>query len=256
MIELPESLQRSVLIHAPREAVFRYFADSKRFAAWWGIGSSIDPRPGGAVKIRYPNNVVAVGEVVAIDPPRSVIFTYGYEEPSRGISPGGSRVTVTLEANAEGTVVHLRHEFADARIRDQHVQGWRYQLALFSRTVSSELQSDAAERVDAYLRAWGEPDTAERRRLLEASAAKEIVLRDSYGATSGLEDLLEHLAAVQIYMPGMTLERSGQVRECQGTAVAGWVAKGKNGERRASGTNVYDFAPDGRISRVVGLWES
>ena len=36
-----------VRIEADRETVFRYFTDSGRWAAWWGAGSTIDPRPGG-----------------------------------------------------------------------------------------------------------------------------------------------------------------------------------------------------------------
>ena len=43
-------VERTVLIAARRETVFDYFTDSARFAAWWGKGSTIDPRPGGALR--------------------------------------------------------------------------------------------------------------------------------------------------------------------------------------------------------------
>jgi len=49
MTALPHSLNRAVVIRARRETVFRFFPDSTRFAAWWGSGSAIEPRPGGAV---------------------------------------------------------------------------------------------------------------------------------------------------------------------------------------------------------------
>lgn len=62
----PHRLDRTVLIRATRATVVRHFTDSARFAAWWGTGSSIDARPGGAVLIRYPNGVEAGGEVVAV----------------------------------------------------------------------------------------------------------------------------------------------------------------------------------------------
>ena len=43
---------RTVVICAPREAVYRYFTDSERFARWWGTGSRIwaarQKRPGSA----------------------------------------------------------------------------------------------------------------------------------------------------------------------------------------------------------------
>ena len=57
-------LQRSLLIRAERSTVYGYFIDSARFAAWWGQGSSIDGKPGGAVRIVYPDGSVASGSVL------------------------------------------------------------------------------------------------------------------------------------------------------------------------------------------------
>ena len=81
------TLQRTVLLCAPRETVFRYFTDSQRSAAWWGKGSEIDPHPGGRVRIVYPNGAVASGEVLEIAPPERVVFSYGYEDPTKPIRP-------------------------------------------------------------------------------------------------------------------------------------------------------------------------
>ena len=122
MAELSEVLDREITICARRETVFRYFTDSERFAKWWGAGSHIDPRPGGAVLIRYPNAVQVTGEVVEIDPPRRIVFTYSYA----GKTPtDGTLVTITLDETGAGTVLKLRHAFSSAKIRDLHVQGWR-----------------------------------------------------------------------------------------------------------------------------------
>ena len=123
---LDHVLERTVLIRARRETVFRYFTDSERFAAWWGAGSTIDARPGGALRIRYPNGALASGEVVEVVPHQRVVFTYGYEDAAKPVRPGGSRVVITLEERKDGTLLHLRHELPDAASRDQHVQGWRY----------------------------------------------------------------------------------------------------------------------------------
>src|SRR5882762_7201438 len=64
MSDLPHILERTVHIKAPRDAVFRYFTDSRLWAGWLGSGSTIDPRPGGKVLIRYPGGVEVSGEVV------------------------------------------------------------------------------------------------------------------------------------------------------------------------------------------------
>ncbi len=45
MTSLEHALERSVLICATRRTVFSYFTDNRRFADWWGEGSSIEPRP-------------------------------------------------------------------------------------------------------------------------------------------------------------------------------------------------------------------
>ena len=78
-MKLEFSLERTVLIRATRQTVFRYFTDSARFASLWGAGSRIDPMPDGEVRIVYPGNEVALGKVVEISEPERVVFTYGYE---------------------------------------------------------------------------------------------------------------------------------------------------------------------------------
>src|SRR5205823_3575693 len=69
---LPHHLDRTIVVEAPQPAVFRYFTDSERWAAWWGQGSTIDARPGGRVFIRYANGVEAAGEVVEVDAPSRI----------------------------------------------------------------------------------------------------------------------------------------------------------------------------------------
>jgi uncharacterized protein YndB with AHSA1/START domain len=138
MTSLPHVLERSILICAQRATVFRYFTDSARFADWWGQGSVIDGRKGGAFVIRYPNGVTASGEVVDLVPDERVVMSYGYDDPGKPIPPGGSLVTITLHERPGGTLLHLRHEVAEAKVRDEHVQGWRYQLAVFANVAARD----------------------------------------------------------------------------------------------------------------------
>ena len=87
------SLNRTIEIGARRATVFRFFTDSARWARWWGDGSSIEPRVGGAVKIRYPDGTTASGVVRELEPDRAIAFSYGYDDPDKPIAPGGSLVT-------------------------------------------------------------------------------------------------------------------------------------------------------------------
>ena len=250
---LSHALDRQVVIRARRETVFRYFTDSARWAAWWGAGSTIEPRPGGKVHIRHPNGVEAGGEVLEIAPPERIVFTLGYAS-GQPIPIGGSRVTIHLEDDPAGTRLHLHHELPDAATRDHHEQGWRYQLAVFGNVVADERNADAAARVDQWLAMWSERDDATRDRLLAELVTPDVSFRDRFSLLEGLEDLRPHLAAVHRFMPGMSLARVDEVRHCQGTLLADWVAKGADGAERGRGTNVFTLAPDGRIAGVIGFW--
>lgn len=245
-------LDRTVTIAARRETVFRYFTDSERFAAWWGAGSRIDPRPGGTVHIRFPNAIVGGGEVVEITPPERIVFTYGFES-GQPIALGASRVTVTLTEVEGGTLVSLHHALPSAEARDEHVQGWRYQLAVFANVVAKEAHADAGALVDRFFACWGETDAAKRRAELAAVAAPELSFRDPYSCTSGLDDLNAHIDASQRFMPGVVLQRKGDPRQCQGLALVDWSVRGPDGQERATGTNAFELTADGRIARVTGF---
>ena len=251
---LEHALERKVLIRATRTTVFRFFTDPARFADWWGPGSRIEARPGGAVHIRYPNGAIASGTVLEVEEERRIVFTYGYEGEGKPIAPGGSRVTVTLRDEPGGTLVELRHEIADAATRDEHVQGWRYQLALFAVAASRDQHRDAAALIDRYFALWREADAAARAAALAALTTGDVAFRDPFGCTSGRDDLVAHVAAARMHMPGVELRRRGEVRQCQGTALCDWEASGPDGAARGIGTTVFDLAPDGRIARITGFW--
>src|SRR5580658_8737129 len=153
MPELPYSLNRTVVIQAKPETVFRFFTDSTRWATWWGAGSTIDAQPGGKVYIRHPNGIESLGEVLELREPERISFTYGFAS-GQPVPPGGSRVTIRLDPDSAGTRLHLLHEFAEASARDEHVQGWRFQLSLFANAVANEVYADAVHVVDAWFAAW------------------------------------------------------------------------------------------------------
>ncbi len=252
---MPYQLTRDLVIRAPRDRVFAYFTDTPRWAAWWGAGSTIDPSPGGAVLIKHPNGIEVVGEVIDIDPPSRIVFTYGFASGAP-IPPGGSLVTVTCAPHPQGTRVELVHDFAEQGVRDAHDQGWRYQLSVFANVVSDAVHADVATVVDAWHTLWGEANAEARARQLDAIAAPSIRFEDRFSAVAGAGDLLPHIAATQRFMPGLRLVRDGDVRHCQGMAVADWVARTADGQERGRGTNVYTLGHDGRLLAVTGFWRA
>jgi uncharacterized protein YndB with AHSA1/START domain len=250
---LPHKLDRTILIHASRDIVFRFFTDDERWSAWWGSGSTIDARPGGRVVIRYPGGVEASGEVVEIDDPERLVFTYGYTS-GKPIPAGSSRVTIRLVEAARGTRLDLVHEFADAAVRDAHVQGWRYQLSVFANVVADEIHRDADGIAATWFEAWNETDPAARRRLLDSITNADVHLRDRYSCIDGVEDLTEHVGAAQRFMPDTHIRKDGPARHCQGMVLVDWVAGSKTGEPRGRGTNLFVLGPNNRIESVTGFW--
>ncbi len=252
MQELPYRLDRTVVIKATPETVFRFFTDSARWASWWGAGSTIDATPGGKMYIRHPNGVESLGEVLEVLPPERIAFTYGFAS-GKPIPAGSSRVTISLQRDQAGTRLHLLHEFAEAAPRDEHEQGWRFQLSLFSNVVANENFAGAAKVVDSWFGAWVIVDDQSREDALVKIAADGIHFRDRYSLLEGIADLTAHIGASQRFMPGIILRRKGSVRHCQGTVLADWIAVDGDGKERMTGTSVFVFGPDGRIDSVTGF---
>jgi uncharacterized protein YndB with AHSA1/START domain len=255
MPELPFDLDRTVVINAKPETVFNYFTDSDRWARWWGAGSTIDPQPGGKVYIRYPNNAEASGEVLEIRHSDLIVFTWGFPS-GNPIPPGSSRVTIRLEPVEQGTRLHLHHEFAEAAARDQHIQGWRYQLSLFANVVANEAFSHAANAIDTWFDAWVITDDKLREESFTRIAAPEIRFHDRNSLLEGLVDLAAHSGAAQRFMPGIRLRRKGDIRQCQGTVLANWTAVDATENELMSGTSVFVFRADGKIVSATGFTQT
>lgn len=251
---LAHRLDRTLVIGARPETVFSFFTETARWAAWWGQGSSIDTRPGGAVVIRHLGGVEASGEVLEVRSPERLVFTYGYADrpPS---PPGSTRVTIRLDRHPRGTLLQLTHQFADEAAREEHIQGWRFQLSVFANLIANTVNAGAVvAAVDGWFDAWNEPDEARRRERLQAIAAADVRFRDRFSCIDGLDDLVAHLGAFHRFMPGQRIARRGEPQHCQWRVLASWVATGKDGQDVGTGTNVFELDVDGKIVSVTGFW--
>lgn len=250
---LDHRLERSLVIRARPATVFAFFTNSEHWARWWGPGSTIDARPGGRMLIRHANGVEVAGEVLDVAPLERIVFTYGYASGTP-IAVGASRVTIRLARHPEGTRLDLTHEFADPAARDPHVQGWRFQLSLFANVIANNGAAHLAATVDQWFVAWSDPETNTREHALDAISTPDMRFQDRYSAIVGDDEVKAHLTAVHRFMPGLRLERRGDVRHCQWQVLADWVALSADGQTRGQGTNLFVFDDDGRIAAVTGFW--
>jgi uncharacterized protein YndB with AHSA1/START domain len=249
----PHRLDRTVVIRARRDTVFSFFTDSVRWASWWGEGSSIDARTGGRVLIVHPGGVEASGEVQQLRAPDLIAFTYGYAS-GKPCPPGSSLVTIRLDSHPQGTLLQLTHEFADDTPREEHVQGWRFQLSLFANLVANVANAGAAATIDRWFEAWNEPDTTRLRERLAAISAPNIEFRDRFSTLTGIDDLVAHILAGRRFQPPMRIERCREIRHCQWHVLAEWTATGADGQERGRGTNHFLLNDDGAIDAVTGFW--
>jgi uncharacterized protein YndB with AHSA1/START domain len=108
-----------------------------------GSEAELDPVPGGRYRVRMSDGFRAAGTFVALDPPRRLVFTWGFaddeaashvkheqrEGGGQAMPAGSTRVTVTFDAEDRGTRLTLRHDdLPTAELRDAHQIAWQTYL--------------------------------------------------------------------------------------------------------------------------------
>lgn len=254
-MNLPYPVNRTILIEASQEIVFSFFTNPERWAAWWGAGSTVDPRLGGAIKIRHSNGFESFGEVLEIDAPNRFVFTYSLQT-DRIVPPEESRVTLTLEPRGTSTLVSVLHEVAHKVVSELLPQGWRFHFSLFANAVADLMNAKAPAIAKTWFALWDETDMARRVATLHEIANENVRFHDRYSCLDSINEVAIHIGASQKFMPGIRLEQQGPLRHCLGTALADWVVRNKDGNELMSGTNVFVFGPQGKLASVTGVMNS
>ena len=124
----------TVVIDAPRTAVFRAWTDPDELARWWGPGAfttakaTIDLRVGGRYELvmQPPGDaqpLLLAGEYREIDPPARLVYTWRWEA---GVpDPRESLVTVEFKDLGQQTQVLLVHDrFGGPGPMEPYTTGW------------------------------------------------------------------------------------------------------------------------------------
>jgi uncharacterized protein YndB with AHSA1/START domain len=120
-----EAIEREVRIDASPGTVFDFFTDPAKMVRWKGAMATLDPRPGGVYRVQMNEQAVAVGEYVVVDPPKRVVFTWGWEGDDAITPPGSSTVEVTFTPDGDGTLVRLVHTgLPSPESVEAHGHGW------------------------------------------------------------------------------------------------------------------------------------
>lgn len=119
------ALERELAIDASPETVWEFLVDPEKATRWMGTRASFELRPGGLYRVEVIPGNTAVGEFVELDPPRRLVFTWGWEPGGNGTEPPGSTtIEIELVPNGEGTTLRFRHELPTAEAAESHAVGW------------------------------------------------------------------------------------------------------------------------------------
>ena len=127
-------IEREVEIAASPGAVWGFLVDPEKQQRWMGQDVTFDLRQGGAYRMEIIPMHVASGEFVEIDPPRRLVYTWGWE-PHEGadpnaVPPGSSTVEIDLVPAGQGTRLRFVHrDLPSAEAAESHSHGWDHYLA-------------------------------------------------------------------------------------------------------------------------------
>jgi uncharacterized protein YndB with AHSA1/START domain len=137
-MQIPDQIEREVVIDAPIERVWALITEAEHFGAWFAdSGAEIDLRPGGAMTLRWEEHGTVRARVERVEPPR--LFSYRWAnavdaEPAEGHS---TLVEFSLVPEGSGTRVRVVEsgfaslDTSDAERRrqiDDNTEGWAIQL--------------------------------------------------------------------------------------------------------------------------------
>ncbi len=120
----PAVIERSVRVEADPETVFRYWTEAERLVRWMGRTATVEARPGGTFRVDYNGTDIATGAFLEVEPPRRLVFTWGWEAPGDSVAPGSSRVEVDFVPDGQATVVTVRHLDLPTEALAGHAVGW------------------------------------------------------------------------------------------------------------------------------------
>ena len=125
---MSDRVELQLEVDAPRAAVFELMASADGLRQWMD-DAELEPRVAAPVRLRL-RDATAVGQVLAVDPPQHISFSWDWSD-----EPLGRASVVAFDAIDHGARTHvtLRHVGLPSRRQvELHAALWRHWLARFA----------------------------------------------------------------------------------------------------------------------------
>ena len=120
--------------------MFPFLTEPDKIVRWKGVDATVEAAPGGVYRVNVTGEKHAVGEYVEIDPPRRVVFTWGWEGDEQ-LPPGSSTCLELGLARRRGTVVRLTHSGLPQGADAAQLEGWHHFLRAWRRSSRAAIRA-------------------------------------------------------------------------------------------------------------------
>ncbi len=134
------SVEREVAIAASPETIWELLVDPEKATRWMGEKATFEPRPGGLYRCEVIPGHTARGEFVELDPPRRLVYTWGWEPGEDGansVPPGSTTIEIVLVPDGDVTTLRFIHSgLPSTEAAESHAHGWDHyveRLAIVAR---------------------------------------------------------------------------------------------------------------------------
>jgi hypothetical protein len=114
--------------------------------------------------------------------------------------------------------------------------------------------SDVSAVIDRSFTLFAEPDASRRKDLIAETFTEDVRYVTPQFAVQGHEGISNLANELNGHLPGYRFLRTGEIDAHNDRVRAGWeVVPPEGAVRFAGGINIYEIAPDGRVSAITGF---
>jgi uncharacterized protein YndB with AHSA1/START domain len=137
-MQVPDQIEREVVIDAPIERVWALITEAEHIGAWFGdSGADIELRPGGAMSLSWEEHGTVRARVERVEPPRLFSYRWANNVDVDPVEGHSTLVEFSLTAEDAGTRVRVvesgfatldTSEAERRRQVDENTKGWGIEL--------------------------------------------------------------------------------------------------------------------------------